>query len=100
MILRLGKAMRRRDLLQELQDQQPRGMLKSVMRPWCDRCGCARSMTRLNGLGSGSLPLPRIRLTRNTKSAPPGGSRFLLQSALSEQLGLIFGIREHSDRPD
>jgi hypothetical protein len=35
----------------------------------------------MNGLGSGSLPLRRIRLTRNTKSAPPGGFR---QSGLSE----------------
>ena len=57
--------------------------LKSVMRPWCDRCGCARSKTRMNGLGSGSLPLRRTRLTRNTKSAPPGGFRSLLQSCLS-----------------
>ena len=38
----------------------------------------------MNGLGSGSLPLRRIRLTRNTKSAPPGGFRSLLQSGLSE----------------
>ena len=59
-------------------------MLKSVMRPWCDRCGCARSETRLNGLGSEGLPWRRIRLTRNTKSAPPGGFRSLLQSGLSE----------------
>jgi hypothetical protein len=59
-------------------------MLKSVMRPWCDRCGCARSEMRLNGLGSEGLPWRRIRLTRNTKSAPPGGFRSLLQSGLSE----------------
>ena len=57
-------------------------MLKSVMRPWCDRCGCARSKPSMNGLGSGSLPLRRSRLTRNTKSAPPGGFRSLLQSCL------------------
>ena len=31
-----------------------------------------------------SLPLRSIRLTRNTKSAPPGGFRSLLQSGLSE----------------
>ena len=37
----------------------------------------------MNGLGSGSLPLRRTRLTRNTKSAPPGGFRSLLQSSLS-----------------
>ena len=54
-------------------------MLKSVMRPWCDRCE-----REMNGLGSGSLPLRRIRLTRSTKSAPPGGFRSLLQSGLSE----------------
>ena len=59
-------------------------MLKSVMRPWCDRCGCARSETRLNGLGAEGFPWRRIRLTRNTKSAPPGGFRSLLQSGLSE----------------
>jgi hypothetical protein len=75
-------------------------MLKSVMRLSCDRCGCARSRTRLNGLGSGSLPLRRIRLTRNTKSAPPGRFRSLLRSGPSEQLGLIFRIREHCERPD
>src|SRR6476620_6791258 len=46
-------------------------MLKSVMRPWCDRCGCARSETRLNGLGSEGLPWRRIRLTRSTKSILP-----------------------------
>ena len=40
----------------------------SVMRPWCDRCGCARSETRLNGLGSEGLPWRRIRLTQITKS--------------------------------
>ena len=39
---------------------------------------------RLNGLGSEGLPWRRIRLTRNTKSAPPGGFRSLLQSGLSE----------------
>src|SRR6478672_6013942 len=64
-------------------------MLKSVMRLSCDRCGCARSRTRLNGLGSGSLPLRRIRLTRNTKSAPLGRFRYLLRSGPSEQLGLV-----------
>src|SRR3954453_6756152 len=57
------------------------------MRPWCDRCGCARYRTRLNGLGSGSLPLRPILLTRNTKSALPGGFRSLLQNGLSERLG-------------
>jgi hypothetical protein len=57
--------------------------VKSVMRPSCDQCGCARSRPSMNGLGSGSLPLRRTRLTRNTKSAPPGGFRFLLQSSLS-----------------
>ena len=39
---------------------------------------------RLNGLGSEGLPWRRIRLTRSTKSAPPGGFRSLLQSGLSE----------------
>jgi hypothetical protein len=39
---------------------------------------------RLNGLGAEGLPWRRIRLTRNTKSAPPGGFRSLLQSGLSE----------------
>ena len=59
-------------------------MLKSVMRPWCGRRGWARLETRLNGLGSEGLPWRRIRLTRSTKSAPPGGFRSLLQSGLSE----------------
>src|SRR3954453_1762976 len=62
------------------------------MRPWCDRCGCARYRTRLNGLASGSLPLRPILLTRNTKSALPGGFRSLLQSGLSERLGLLFSL--------
>jgi hypothetical protein len=31
-------------------------MLKSVMRPWFDRCGCGRSGARLNGFGSEGLP--------------------------------------------
>ena len=70
-------------------------MLKSVMRPWCDRCGRARSRTRLNDLGSGSLPLRRIRLTRNTKSAPPGGFRSLLQNRDREGLGLLLFCRRH-----
>jgi len=39
-------------------------MLKSVMRPWCEPCGCARSGTRLNGLGAEDLPWRRISLTR------------------------------------
>ena len=55
-------------------------MLKSVMRPWCDRCGCARSETSLNGLGSEGLPWRRIRLTRNTKSAHRAVDFGLLQS--------------------
>jgi len=38
---------------------------------------------------SGSLPLRRIRLTRNTKSAPLGRFRYLLRSGPSEQLGLV-----------
>jgi hypothetical protein len=59
-------------------------MLKSVMRLWCDLCGFARSRTRLNDLGSGNLPLRRIHLTRNIKSAPPGGFRSFLQNGVSE----------------
>jgi hypothetical protein len=59
-------------------------ILKSVMRPWCDRCGCARSETRLNGLGSEGLPWRRIRLTRSTKSAPRGGFRSVAERFLSE----------------
>jgi hypothetical protein len=59
-------------------------MLKSVMRLWCDLCGFARSRTRLNDLGSGNLPLRRIHLTPNTKSAPPGGFRSFLQNGVSE----------------
>ena len=55
--------------------QVPIRMLKSVMRPWCDLCEFARSGTRLNDLGSGNLPLRRIHLTPNTKSAPSGGFR-------------------------
>ena len=71
------------------------GKLKSGMRPRCDRCECARSRTRMNGLGSGSLPLRRIRLTRNTKSAPPGGFRSLLQNRDREGLGLLLFCRRH-----
>ena len=64
-------------------------MLKSVMRLWCDLCGFARSRTKLNDLGFGNLPLRRIHLTPNTKSAPPGGFRSLLQNRVSEKLGLL-----------
>ena len=49
----------------------------------------------MNGLGSGSLPLRRIRLTRNTKSAPPGGFRSLLQNRDREGLGLLLFCRRH-----
>ena len=44
----------------------------------------AREVEDEDEFGSGSLPLRRIRLTRNAKSAPPGGFRPLLQSGLSE----------------
>jgi hypothetical protein len=70
----------------------------SVMRPWCDRCGCAWSRARLTGLGSGSLPSRRIRLTRNTKSAPPGGFRSLLQRGFSEVATKSPIIASHSPR--
>ena len=50
--------------------------------------------------GSGSLPLRRIRLTRNTKSAPPGGFRSLLQNSRSEAAarGELPMIARHSPR--
>ena len=70
-------------------------MLKSVMRLWCDLCGFARSRTKLNDLGSGNLPLRRIHLTPNTKSAPPGGFRSLLQNRDREGLGLLLFCRRH-----
>src|SRR4051794_33746497 len=70
-------------------------MLKSVMRLWCDLCGFARSRTKLNDLGSGNLPLRRIHLTPNTKSAPPGGFRSLLQNCDREGLGLLLFCRRH-----
>jgi len=58
-------------------------------RPWCDRCGSARSRTRLNGRGSGNLPSRRIGLTRNTKSASPDAFRSLLQSRRDVSLKLF-----------
>jgi hypothetical protein len=70
-------------------------MLKSVMRLWCDLCGFARSRTRPNDLGSNNLPLRRIHLTPNTKSAPPGGFRSLLQNGVSEGLCLLLFCRCH-----
>ena len=46
----------------------------------CSRCGCARSRMRPSGRGSGISPWRHIRRTRNTRRAPPGGSRSLSQS--------------------
>ena len=44
------------------------------------------------------LAVAASRLTRNTKSALPGGFRSLLQSGLSEGLGLLFGPEDPNNR--
>ena len=50
-----------------------------------------REQTKLNDLGSGNLPLRRIHLTPNTKSAPSGGFRSLSQ--------ILFCRRHHVIAP-
>ena len=44
--------------------QSNQGMLKCVMRLWCDLCGFARSRTRLNDLGSGNTGIPLVALKK------------------------------------